>query len=118
MQPRNLEFPLTSPETSRYGSSRLARDADELQGGYNLLQIYIPWLEVVTELSDSMEEPAQFAKLIRRASGSQSANRGRDIGLFDAKCSPSYVNVILTKRTRELVIFKRYNNSGTPPPLL
>ncbi|KAL0114082.1 hypothetical protein PUN28_011417 [Cardiocondyla obscurior] len=61
-------IPLTSPETSRYGYSRLARDTDELQDRYNLTDI--SWLEVVTELSDSMEEPAQFAKLIRRAFGS------------------------------------------------
>lgn len=72
-----------------------------------------PWVEVVTELSDSMEEPAaQFAKLIRRASGSQSANRGRDIGLFDAKRSPSFVNTIPTK-DKEVIIFQRRNKLDT-----
>jgi len=39
-------------------------------------------IEVVTELSDSMEEPAQFVKLIRRVFGSQSANQSYDLELF------------------------------------
>lgn len=85
MQPREPGIPFNQPGDflGTDPADWLARDADELRGGYNLTDT--PWVEAVAELSDSMEEPAQFAKLIRRASGRQSANQSRDIELFDVR---------------------------------
>lgn len=52
-----------------------------------------------------MEEPAQFTKLIQRASGgSQLANQSRDIELFDVVCiyvsQVWHKNVILPKNNK------------------